>query len=320
MKNETVKKFDRIVAILIQLQTKRIIRAQDLADRFAVSLRTIYRDIRTLEASGVPIYSEAGVGYSLMEGYRLPPVMFTQEEASSCVAAEKLMQKFTDKSMQNYFSSAMYKLRAVLKTKEKDWVSSLETQVFMQPIEKKFNEDVPDALATLFESIARKTKVDIGYKAFKDKDEVVRTLEPVGVFHQNNFWYTIAYCHLRKDYRQFRIDRIKKIRRTDLKFELQHETVDFYLKEKEVKPKTEVKIKVDKSAAPHLHWERNYYGFVKEEVSQDYVTMTFELEDLEHGFPRWYMMFADKASIIAPQTLKARVQELLLSSLEKLKR
>jgi len=89
MHDETPKRFDRIVAILIQLQSKKIVRAQDLATRFEVSLRTIYRDIRTLEASGVPIYSEAGLGYSLLEGYRLPPVMFTREEAESFIDRRK---------------------------------------------------------------------------------------------------------------------------------------------------------------------------------------------------------------------------------------
>ena len=90
MSIDTVKRFDRIVAILVKLQSKRIVKAQELADKFDVSLRTIYRDVRTLEAAGIPIVSEAGVGYSIMEGYRLPPVMFTKEEASSFVAAESL--------------------------------------------------------------------------------------------------------------------------------------------------------------------------------------------------------------------------------------
>lgn len=69
MSTETLNRFDRIVAILIQLQSKRIVKAQELADRFDVSLRTIYRDVRSLESSGVPIVSEAGVGYSIMDGY-----------------------------------------------------------------------------------------------------------------------------------------------------------------------------------------------------------------------------------------------------------
>jgi len=143
---DTAKRFDRIVAILIQLQSKRIVKAQELADRFDVSLRTVYRDIRTLEASGVPIVSEAGVGYTIMEGYRLPPVMFTREEAGSFVAAEKLMQKFTDKSLGAYYESAMYKLKSVLRGKEKDWVETLESQVSIVPGQVLFNEKVTNAL------------------------------------------------------------------------------------------------------------------------------------------------------------------------------
>src|SRR5690606_7086866 len=153
MQNDGTKRFDRVVSILIQLQSKRIVKAQELAERFEVSLRTIYRDIRTLEASGVPIYSEAGIGYSLMDGYRMPPVMFTQEETASFVAAEKLMQKFTDKAIRRDFASAMYKLKALLRSNDKDWFSTIESQVVMQPINRKFNEDVPNALSTLFESI-----------------------------------------------------------------------------------------------------------------------------------------------------------------------
>ena len=99
MNSDNLNRFDRIVAILIHLQSGRVVKAQELASRFGVSLRTIYRDIRSLEASGVPITGEAGVGYSLMDGYRLPPVMFTREEAGSFVAAEKLMQKFSDKAL-----------------------------------------------------------------------------------------------------------------------------------------------------------------------------------------------------------------------------
>jgi predicted DNA-binding transcriptional regulator YafY len=126
--DETPKRFDRIVAILIQLQSKRIVKAQELAQRFEVSLRTIYRDIRTLETSGVPIYSEAGIGYSLLNGYRLPPVMFTREEATSFIAAEKLMQKFTDPELGKHYAAATFKLKAVLQGVDKDWVSSIESR------------------------------------------------------------------------------------------------------------------------------------------------------------------------------------------------
>ncbi len=133
MLDESPKRFDRVIAILIQLQSKRIVKAQELAERFEVSLRTIYRDIRTLETSGVPIYGEAGIGYSLVDGYRLPPVMFTREEASSFIAAEKLMQKFIDKELGQHYQSAMFKLKSVMRNSDKDWVSNMENKVLIQP-------------------------------------------------------------------------------------------------------------------------------------------------------------------------------------------
>src|SRR5690606_15682658 len=120
--------------------------AQDLADRFGVSLRTIYRDIRTLESSGVPIMSEAGIGYSIMEGYRLPPIMFTREEASSFITAEKLMQRFTDRSLGSFYETAITKVKSVLRGADKDYIDALENQIMITPAQKLFNENIPNSL------------------------------------------------------------------------------------------------------------------------------------------------------------------------------
>src|SRR5664279_5689637 len=93
-----MNRIDRVTAILIQLQSKRVVKAQEIADRFNISLRTVYRDVKTLDEAGLPVIGEAGVGYSIMEGYRLPPVMFTREEATAFLTAEKLVEKLTDVS------------------------------------------------------------------------------------------------------------------------------------------------------------------------------------------------------------------------------
>ncbi|MHA7864545.1 helix-turn-helix transcriptional regulator [Flagellimonas marinaquae] len=315
---DTVKRFDRIVAILIQLQTKRIVKAQELADRFDVSLRTIYRDIRTLEASGVPIVSEAGVGYSIMEGYRLPPVMFTREEAGSFVAAEKLMQKFTDKSLGAYYESAMFKLKSVLRGKEKDWVEALESQVSIVPGQVLFNADVPDALEILFESIAERKQVFLRYESLREETPSERQIEPVGLFHENGFWYILGYCHLRTDYRHFRTDRIHKITRTSLDFILEHGTMDEHRQKSEAVEKTKVRIVVDKSVAKFIRGQCKYYGLVSEETGEEEVEMTFMTTDWENGFARWYLMFGDYATILEPQKLKNRVAEILTNSQKRL--
>ncbi|WP_318309193.1 helix-turn-helix transcriptional regulator [Flagellimonas crocea] len=317
---DTVKRFDRIVAILIQLQTKRIVKAQELADRFDVSLRTIYRDIRTLEASGVPIASEAGVGYSIMEGYRLPPVMFTREEAGSFVAAEKLMQKFTDRSLGAYYESAMFKLKSVLRGKEKDWVEALESQVSIVPGEVLFNEKVPNALEILFESIAERKQVFLRYESLREEAPSERRIEPVGLFHENGYWYILGYCHLRTDYRHFRTDRIHKITRTSQDFLLKHGTMDEHRNKREEMAKTKVKIAVDRAVAKFIQGQTKYYGLVSSEIKGHEVEMTFMTTDWKHGFARWFLMFGDCAKIIEPDMLRERVAEILEKTQERLSR
>lgn len=314
---DTVKRFDRIVAILIQLQSKRIVKAQELSDRFEVSLRTIYRDIRTLEAAGVPIASEAGIGYSIMEGYRLPPVMLTREEAGSFVAAEKLMQKFTDRSLGAYHESAMIKLKSVLRGAEKDWVEALELQVSIFPSQEIFNDKVPNALEVLFESIAEKKQVFLSYESIQADGPIDRKIEPVGIFNENNFWYVLGYCHLRQAYRQFRTDRIHKIHRTPEAFLLEHASVE-ELRNVESSQKIKVIILVDKKVAKFLRGSRKSYGFIQETPIQNEVEMTFMVDDVDNHFARWYLMFGDYAKIVEPEQLRTRVAELLTTQKQRL--
>ncbi|USD25434.1 YafY family transcriptional regulator [Flagellimonas marinaquae] len=315
---DTVKRFDRIVAILIQLQSKRIVKAQDLAERFDVSLRTIYRDIRTLEASGVPIISEAGVGYSIMEGYRLPPIMFTREEAGSFVAAEKLMKQFMDKSLGAYYESAMFKLKSILRGREKEWVEALESQVSIIPGQVLFNDQVPNALEILFESIAERKQVFLRYESLREETPSERRIEPVGLFNENGFWYILGYCHLRTDYRHFRTDRIHKIARTTLDFLLEHGTIAEHQNKKKEVSKTKVKILVDKTVAKYIQGQTKHYGLISEETKINGVEMTFMTSDMANGFARWYLMFGDYAKIIEPQELKDRVLEILEKSNKRL--
>ena len=311
MSSDTLNRFDRIVAMLVHLQSGRVVKAQELAARFQVSLRTIYRDIRTLEASGVPITGEAGVGYSLMEGYRLPPVMFTREEAGSFVAAEKLMQKFSDKALGAHYESAMYKVKSVLRGSAKNWVAALETQIWINSSQEIFNEQAPDALNVLLDSIAAKRQVALQYQSLQSDEPTDRIIEPVGLFNENNYWYVMAYCHLRKDYRQFRTDRMQAITRTNIPFTKEHGNTDDYRNTGGPAEKTRVVIRVDKEVAKYIKTGRKYYGFVSERTIGDMVEMVFLAPDVLHGFSRWFMMFGDCAEVTEPESLRERVSELL---------
>ncbi|MCX2679204.1 YafY family protein [Galbibacter sp. EGI 63066] len=318
MSDDTVKRFDRIVSILIQLQSKKIVRAQDLADRFEVSLRTIYRDIRTLESSGVPIASEAGVGYSIMEGYRLPPVMFTKEEAGSFVAAEKLMEQFTDDSLGGYFTSAMYKIKSVLRGHEKDWIDAIESQITINPAQNLFNKNIPNALESIMESIAEKKQLFLRYQSLRAEEPTDRAIEPVGLFHENNYWYVMGYCHLRQDYRQFRTDRIQQIKTTQDPYIKEHPPLEELRTKKEDKPKTKIVIRIDKEIYRYIQGSSKYFGLTSKENIGDEMELTFLTSDIENGFPRWYLMFADYGTILEPLSLKTRIKELITEVSERL--
>ncbi|RZK50420.1 MAG: YafY family transcriptional regulator [Pedobacter sp.] len=310
--DESPKRFERIVAILIQLQSKKVVRAQEIAYRFGVSIRTIYRDIRVLEAAGVPIFSEAGIGYSLIDGYKLPPVMFTREEASSFIAAEKLMEKFSDAELSKNYASATYKLKAVLKSADKDWLSGFDSKILMIAEKPPINAKIPNVLALLFDSVAEKKQLILDYQSVEADNSVKRTIEPLGIFHDNNHWYTIAFCHLRQSYRQFRTDRIQSIYKSDASFTREHEPLESFLKKEEQKyPTTKIRILVDKKIARHLDYEKKFHGFVSQKVMGDQVEMTFFNADPHYGFARWYLMYGDYAEIVEPETLKFQVLELM---------
>lgn len=315
------KRFDRIVEILIQLQSKKVIKAQELADRFEVSLRTIYRDIKSLEQAGVPIIGEAGSGYSLVDGYRLPPVVFTKEEAMSFIGAEKLMEKFTDKKLMSDFKSAMYKIRSVLKHNERDSISAIEDQIIMgKSSYDTFNKSVPHALQTLFESIAHKRQVALSYQGINDHSPDSRTIEPVGLFHENNFWYIAAYCLKRKDYRQFRADRIFAIELLPIDFSQSHPSLTELMdRHKSNTTPISIHIRVGLETAPHLDWQKKYFGYTHEHKSENHVDLFFEYTGNFEYFIRWFLMFADDATIIYPTVLNERVEEILYKSINRLK-
>jgi len=313
-----MNRFDRITAILIQLQSKKIVKAQDLADRFGTSLRTIYRDIRTLEEAGVPLYGEAGIGYSIVDGYKLPPVMFTKEEAVAFITAEKLMSKFTDNELNKNFSSAMFKVKAVLRGAEKDLVENLEEQIMV--VQKTNVVSLPgNILDLLLKAIADKKAVKIVYKAF-DKDSNERVIEPIGIFHENDYWYTIGFCHLRQEYRQFRIDRVLAIELTDQDQEERTSLKDFQELRKTMKSDfvtQKAVIRVSKSVAVFMQDRKYFFGFVSEIENDDYIEMTFLSMSIEEGLARWLIMFADHVDIVEPQLLKDSMAKHLNNILQK---
>jgi predicted DNA-binding transcriptional regulator YafY len=219
-----MNRLDRLTSILIQLQSKRLVTATEIAKRFEVTNRTIYRDIRTLRLAGVPIGEEEGKGYFLVDDYKLPPVMFTMEEARALITTSKILDYHTEDSVKQNYESALLKIKAVLSTKDKDKLEFLNSRIGFQE---------PWAPTSLYldriqHSIAESLKLKIKYQA-RDQEEVTeRIIQPYAVYFSGAVWSTIAFCELRQEVREFRLDRIKEFElqqthfETDKTFRLEH--------------------------------------------------------------------------------------------------
>lgn len=197
-------RLSRLTAILIRFQTKKIITAFELSEKFQVSKRTIYRDIKSLEQAGVPIITEEGKGYTLMDGYKIPPIMFTENQANALILAEQLVLKNKDSSFIKNYSEAIEKIKAVLKESDKDKANLLSERTrYEQNINRERNSS---NLSDLQFALTNYLTVKIDYTNESNKTST-RIIEPFALLSTEN-WLLVAKCRLRKEFRYFRLDRI----------------------------------------------------------------------------------------------------------------
>jgi predicted DNA-binding transcriptional regulator YafY len=204
---EEKPRLSRLTAMIMLFQTKRIITAAELAEKFQVSKRTIYRDVKALEDAGVPIYTEEGKGYSLVEGYTIPPVMFSEQQANALILAEQLVLKNKDASFVKDYSEAIDKIKSILRYTEKDKANLLANRTqFNEILSQERNSN---NLSDLQYALTNYRLVRIAYTNKEEKTSS-RLIEPFALVSAEN-WYLIAWCRLREGFRFFRLDRIQQM-------------------------------------------------------------------------------------------------------------
>lgn len=228
--NDT-KRLSRLTSILLQLQSKRMVTAPMLADKYKVSTRTIYRDIKALEQAGVPVLTEDGKGYFLMEGYRIAPVAFTEGEANALITAQKLVEGNSDSSFLDELTKAIEKIKAVLRYSTMANTEVLAKRMVVSHSDKK--DLSTKFLPALQSAITNFSLTKIDYQKENENTSSLRTVEPFAVLNTQNNWLLLAWCRLRKDFRFFRIDRMNRIEVLNEKF-LPHKLTleEFFKREK----------------------------------------------------------------------------------------
>lgn len=201
-----MRRADRLFGIVQRLRGGRLVTARALAERFEVSQRTIYRDVADLQASGVPIDGEAGVGYLMREGFDLPPLMFTRDEVVALVAGARMVQSFGGAAMARAAAEAMVKIGAVLPEPERGRLRRTEIHAA--------GDALPDAIRVMLDrldaTVEARRVLRLGYRD-EDGRDTVRDVRPLGLWFWGRVWTLVAWCELRDDFRMFRLDRIRSL-------------------------------------------------------------------------------------------------------------
>ena len=297
------------------LQSRLVIRASDIAKRFDVSLRTVYRDIGTLYEAGVPICGDAGIGYSLIEGYRLPPLMFTQAEALAFVTAGKFVEQLTDTENSKHFNSGMDKIRSVLKSVAKCSLENLDNS-----IEVYRNKLLPaskhqNLLQAIMESISSQTILHMKYYTPSREASAERDVEIVGITFIHPYWYLVAWCHLRQDYRNFRIDRIEELSKTRNKFTKKHPPLQELGYDCDDVQLTKVVMHTTKETAKYMGYQKYNFGLVSEKEIGGVIEQVYMCHYTE-SISRWALAYIDTTKVVEPLEVSERIEQILSRRLD----
>ncbi len=310
---------DRLVAMVLFLQGRRVVRAADLAAHFEIAERTVYRDIAALGEAGVPISGEAGVGYCLMKGYQLPPVMFTADEATSLFVGGELVKQFTDASLHAPMVAALDKLRAVLPRDRQDHIERLTQRTLVYGDSRRGT--APEAgdqrwLLPVQQGVVLRRVLRMDYRGRDRAEETTRDVEPLGLVFYGGAWYLVAWCRLRQDYRHFRVDRIRRLELSPVVFPPRADfSLAKHMRESVAREETiPVRIWFARGAEERA-WRDSYATLIEEKTRDGGAEFALYAWSLEWT-AGWLLSFGGDAEALAP----AKLRQLVRAGAEKIAR
>lgn len=299
-----MNKVERLQAILHVIQTRRTVRAEDLAVRFGVHIRTIYRDVNALIEAGLPIGAEAGRGYFILEGHYLPPVMFTKDEAFSLLLAGKFLAQRTTERFSLAFGSASEKIRAQLRGELKDEWAALDERIKVDAYAAPKAPAGSDVhLDAVNQALAGSQVLYMRYRAAKEEVSL-RQVEPIGLLFYHDMWHLIGWCKLRKGYRDFRLDRMQHLDVLSETFvpEKRISISEYVRLQRQQEDWTEVRLFVDEEFSHYIRNVRYSLGYVSETKLADGFEMLFTVTNRGY-FTKWLLMLGNHAKVLEPVSL-----------------
>jgi predicted DNA-binding transcriptional regulator YafY len=292
---------DRLMGMLLELQVHRELRAEDLARRFEVSVRTVYRDLQALSETGVPLAATPGTGYRLMDGYFLPPLSFTADEAAVLALGGTFVRERVDPALRDAADEALRKLTAVLPQQRREAVDRWRRQLVFPSLAPQAHEQ---RLAQLRAAIEERRVVRLLYHAFRRAEPEARDVEPVSLVYLAEAWHLAAYCRLRRDQRLFRFDRIDQLESLDERYTPgeRHRVGPPHA------PRAgfpEVRVRFDRHVERWVR-EGQPFVFLREELDAAGPVFVYALRD-ERALAGWVLSWGAAAEVLDPPAFRARI-------------
>ncbi|WP_438433743.1 helix-turn-helix transcriptional regulator [Gorillibacterium sp. sgz500922] len=314
-----MNKTDRMLAIVIELQRKGVLRAEDLAARFETSIRTIYRDVQALSEAGVPVAGAPGVGYSLMEGYFLPPVSFTSEEAVALLIGADFVEMRLDAEFGAKARSSQEKIEAILPENVREETERIRSTIrLLNERGTKTSGQEKETFEKLRQAILRKRRVRFRYsKNLPNPDESrhsERTVDPYGLVFSHGVWMLVAFCGLRHDIRHFRLSRMHGLAVLEDSFRIipgfrfqDHRLID--------DRKVTVRLLIDQAIAERVQESDNFYMESFEPGKEGWLA-TLRVRRVE-DLLQWTLGWGAAVRVLEPESLRERVREEIQKMLER---
>lgn len=302
---------DRLLAIIIALQARGQQRAEDLASLFEISKRTIYRDLQALAESGIPLVSIPGKGYSLIDGFFLPPVSLTLNEAIMLLLGCDVMGQNFDAEYRQAAQAAERKIMTVLPPPLRAEVQHLQQRIRFLEV----GETPSERLSSLRRAIINQQMVSFAYQdRYQQPSE--RMADPYALVHHDDAWYLLALCHTRQAMRKFRLTRIHDLTVHEKRFYL---PAPFTLRDTRDEEKLMVaRVLFQPQVASLVQEKRPFFWYQAEQCPDGCLLVTLHIRD-ERDILQWLLSWGRHAQVLEPPTLRQRLIEEAQAVLESYK-
>lgn len=300
----------RLITLILLMQRQPGQKAADLAQRLGVSVRTLHRYFAMLDEMGVPVYSERGPqgGFSLLRGYKLPPLVFTPEEAAAVMLGASLVGEIWGQLYREAAQGALAKLENVLPDDQLQEIAWAQRTLAVIGVNRADLNLLTPRLQVLRQAARENRRICMTYHSGSQPQGVTRLLDPYGLAHRSGWWYVAGYCHLRAEVRTFRIDRIAELNLTAETFiPPAHFDLHAYISQEwQSEASLQVRLRFSPPFAHVARYSRGYWDSFEEQPDGAAI-VTFSASDMQWAVSNT-LSYGAAVEVLDPPAVRQKVQ------------